>query len=104
MIPDNITFSGGLTINPLDILRPRKVTGGAIPAEWPRVRFPTPAGVTLFKLDNWIIENLTGRYTLYLLPAEGGAEHICTVAFETSMDAVMFRLKGGDRAWREDDG
>lgn len=100
MIPANITFHGGFTINPLDILRPRKVSSGAIPAEWPRVRFRVPTGAPLYNLDNWIIANLLGRYTLYILPGEGG-ESICVLAFETSMDAVMFRLKGGERAWQE---
>lgn len=101
MIPDIIRYTG-LDIEPQAILDPRKHRG-PIPASWTRVRFEYGGG-RLHGFERWLMTNINGRFAYYEYNAStpDGIKQIVVVAFEDMPDAVMFRLKEGETAWRPD--
>lgn len=106
MMPEILQFAG-LDVDPQVIVHPRRLRVGAIPESWQRVRFKVSEGNgSLFRIDRWIGVNIPGRwasYNMHLLNEDTGEyETIVVVAFETVSDAVLFRLKEGERAWMEE--
>ena len=106
MIPEIVRFSG-LDVDPHLIFQPRRLRVGLIPESWQRVRFKVSEGNgSLFRIDRWIGVNIPGRWASYSMRLldenEGDYETIVVVAFETVSDAVLFRLKEGERAWMEE--
>ncbi|RYF13341.1 MAG: hypothetical protein EOO77_15670 [Oxalobacteraceae bacterium] len=74
---------------------------GTYPSSWVRHQFKLPpeAYAQLRLIDRWIESNLEGRWGSYSVFAHDAVT--CVIAFEKVTDAVMFRLQGGERAWKE---
>lgn len=100
MIPDKITFTG-LELDPDSVSGPRKLFEGTWPAAWTRHQFELPLESYghLRKIDRWIEQNLEGRWGSYSLYGFENVTYV--IAFEKVTDAVMFRISGGEKAWRE---
>ncbi len=98
MIPRSVTFAGGVSFDPEEFLFPRRLPSSRIvPSSWHRIRFETE-NQSIHELDRWIAQNMQGRWSSYSL-RQGGKTHFY-VAFENLQDAVMFRLQGGETAFR----
>lgn len=102
MIPDLIRYTG-LDIDPQAILNPRKHRG-PIPSSWTRVRFEHAGNLHGF--ERWVVTNTNGRFAYYTfnVSTPDGLKQIVVVAFEDIPDAVLFRLKEGETAWRPEGG
>jgi hypothetical protein len=99
MMAAQVQFSN-YTVNPRDLLVGRVVAGPINPA-WRRVRFEADhtAGVRE-QINRWLAANMNERWALSMTMMRFG-EVTVVVAFESDVDAVMFRLKGGETAWTE---
>src|SRR4051812_49148102 len=98
MLPTQVRFSG-LDLDPRDLLLGRVVSGPIDPT-WRRVRFEVAHGVgngvgkhTIEPLNRWLAANLNARWAIYTVFRF--ANTLIVIAFESDVDAVMFRLKGG---------
>ena len=104
LIPLLVRFTG-LEFDPMDLLQSRQVNHLPIPPEWSRVRFDVKHSDETWekvqqKIERWIQNNTDGRWTMYhILDLE---KRTVVVAFELDVDVVMFRLKSGEIAWREE--
>ena len=98
MIPRTIRFTG-LDIDPMAVLSPRNIRG-IVPPDWSRVCFETDQRCSERLLNRWIGANMEGRWHTTLVCVTFGKRMIA-IAFETDTDAVMFRLKNGETAWKE---
>ena len=97
MIPAIVKFTG-LQIDPWQLLKGRYVTG-IISSNWCRIRFEIDQEGNLDKINRWVSANINGRFASYIIQIRFGLR-IVVIAFEDDPDAVMFRLKGGETAWR----
>lgn len=86
MIPETVTFTD-YTIYPRDLALVRFYTG-PIPIDWTVIRVACAAGEG--KIMEWVLDNVDGRFGIM-----ADWSHV-TLFFETEMDAIMFRLRGGD--------
>jgi hypothetical protein len=119
MRPEVIRFTG-LDLTPEQALFPRKRTTGIYPAEWVRHQWiapvdyassapanfaqlqvasigPSPNLRGLARLDRYIERTLLGQWGSYCVSTPDGLKYV--VLFEQVPDAVMFRLRGGERAF-----
>lgn len=101
MIPDIVQFSD-LDLNPRDIHAPRKHLDGPYPKGWVRHQFVDAEAdwAAIRKIDRWLEQNISGRWGSYSTMTRRGVEYI--LYFENDFDAVMFRLKDGETAWKEE--
>lgn len=103
MIPDKVLFTDH-EVDPRTVLTPRKLFNRPIPAEWTRHQFMVPDGyrlnLSLRTLDQWIETNLVGRWASSSLYTDEGDIFI-VVHFERQNDAVMFRLRDGEKWYEE---
>lgn len=97
MIPERISFTD-LELDPA-VMQPRKKFAGTYPAEWVRHQFTVDHSLypNLRKIDKWLEQNIEGRWGSYTQHGYDGL--VVVIAFESVGDAVMFRLKGGEKAW-----
>lgn len=104
MIPTTVRFTG-LTLNPLDLLygyggRKANFTP---PAHWVRVEFASDHSVErglvrgLERVDSWIASNTAGKWVSH----ESRYGSTIVVLFEDDNDALLFKLMGGETAWKE---
>lgn len=123
MRPETIRFTG-LELTPQQAIHPRKLLTGTYPAEWIRhqwlVGYDEPAQYAstasalgawtaimqskpareltgLPRLDRYIERKLMGRWGSYSVDSPDGTKYV--VLFETTADAVFFRMLGGERAF-----
>jgi len=95
----------GFVFDATDLLTPQPA---AIPPAWRRIRFETENGrlrhLILARLHSWLSVNMTKQWICYAVPpirsVSENTQTIVVVAFEDDTDAVMFRLKGGETAWK----
>jgi hypothetical protein len=99
MMPAQVRFSG-YTVDPRDLLLGRVVKGPINPA-WRRVRFQVENPAMLRWINRWLAANMNERWACYVVPLRFD-DIIVVIAFESDVDAVMFRLKGGETAWKDD--
>lgn len=92
MIPETITYTG-LQLTPSDLVMYR-VHPGPIPVHWTTVIF-RHEGFDERKIIEWVMENIDGRFGVILNYPQA------IVFFENDIDAVMFRLKDGDNAFKD---
>lgn len=73
-----------------------------IPTTWDRVEFVAEwrGGDPTARIDQWIAENIDGRWGLYAVAIEHERWRVVAF-FEDEFAAVMFRLKGGETEWAE---
>lgn len=105
MIPARVAFNGLVIDDPRSVLEGR-LHHGPIPPPWPRVRFTLDdegERASIAMLNVWIGANIGGRWAtcVHTEPADAFAR-VVTLAFERDVDAVWFRLRGGEKAWLED--
>ena len=98
MLPAKVEFTG-LIVEPLSVLSGR-IVSGPIPTEWTRVRFELQNGGSVEKINRWLHSNINQKWASYIVPLRNGVR-VAVIAFESDSDAVMFRLKGGETAWKE---
>jgi hypothetical protein len=98
MRPETIEFTG-LSLTPEQAIRPRKRLVGLYPAEWIRHQWMVEYGADadLNRLDRYIERTLDGQWGSYSIQTVDGLKLV--VLFEQVTDAVMFRLKGGEKAF-----
>ena len=96
MILQTVHFTG-FDVDPISLLEPRRLLG-TIPVDWPRIRFDTDHNYGK-QFDKWLLGSMNYRYAFYTVRL--GGHRTVVVAFERATDAVMFRLKNGERAWAE---
>jgi hypothetical protein len=90
----------GLEIDPEAILEGR-ILRGPVPTTWRRVRFEIDQSGSLERVNRWLTANLQAKWASYIVSINFGSR-VVVVAFEDDTDAVMFRLKGGETAWKTD--
>ena len=102
MIPATVKFTD-LDLEPITALEPRKKFQGTYPVEWIRHQWSLSFDVAgdLKMLDRWLEANMLGRWGSYRAYGTDTVKFV--VLFEQVTDAVMFRLKGGERAFLERD-
>lgn len=100
MIPTKISFTD-LELDPEAVQSPRKIFQGTYPSSWVRHQFQISIESygQLRSIDRWIETNLEGRWGSYSV--YGFDAITVVIAFEKVTDAVMFRLQGGEKAWRQ---
>lgn len=101
MIPEKVRFTG-LTIPATSLLfgyEGRKFHG-VPPAKWQRVEIQHDSadGRELDRIDSWLSKNIEGRWASFAL--QHGAPVV--VFIEDDNDALVFKLKGGETAWRDE--
>ena len=86
MSPKEISFTG-LVISPRELVGNR-IHQGPYPASWIRVvidnDFPDEK-----KIAKWVLENTDGRFGVCY-------QDRATIYFEDDIDAIIFRMRGGD--------
>lgn len=87
MIPETVSFTG-YNVYPRETAIMR-VYHGPVPAAWTLIRVKTEA-YSHSTLESWLLENIDGRFGLLI------NYPYVHIYFENEIDAVMFRLKGGD--------
>ena len=99
MIPDKVSFTG-LDLDPREIHEPRKLFDMPYPVDWVRHQFTLvhPDYGFTRKLDRWLEKNIDGRWGSYV----SSSGQICVIYFEKLNDAILFRLKDGENAWKEE--
>jgi len=100
MIPSTVRFTG-LEIDPMKIIQGRQVRSKPIPLSWTRVRFEADHTASLEKINRWLNDNINDKWHSYMMPM-GFGNRVIVIAFENSSDAVLFRLKSGETAWKTD--
>jgi hypothetical protein len=93
MTPKTVSYTG-YELSNTDLVSSR-VVEGPFPVSWARIVFRMDDFNTR-PLLTWVIENTNGRFgilTGYPLTA---------LYFEDDLDAVLFKLKDGHEAWREE--
>ena len=92
----------GLEIDPMIVLKPRRLSNSPIPADWIRFHFEVEKGTRLTVISKWISswihENSDDHWTMYSFVSND--KEMVVVAFANVSDAMMFKLKGED-AWKE---
>lgn len=100
MIPETINFTG-LSINARDLLNGRGARKAAAPypSDWTRVEFQTDffESKRLERIDAWLEKTIGSKWGSY----QQGSQIV--VMFESDDDAVLFKLMGGDTAWKQED-
>lgn len=87
MIPETVSFTGYKVFPPETAIM--RVYNGPIPATWTVLRVETEY-YTQKSLETWVLDNIDGRFG-YMVNYPN-----VYIYFEKEIDAVMFRLKGGD--------
>lgn len=95
MLPESVRFTG-LTLDPKEILYPRKHFNGSYPPDWVRHQFTREydGRANLKTLDGWLEKNIVGRWGSYSHYKGGTIEFI--VLFEKINDGLMFKLMDGE--------
>ncbi len=101
MIPQSVRFTG-VTIPTADLLfgyGGRKIYF-VPPGNWTRVEInhDHSIGREMDKVDTWLSRSISGRWASHLI------RHGSTVVvlFEDDNDALLFKLLGGETAWKEE--
>src|SRR4051812_26038110 len=95
MLPESVRFTG-LTLDPKDILTPRKKFDGPYPLDWVRHQFAREydGKSNLKSLDAWLEKNIGGRWGSYSNYSGGGIQFV--ILFEKINDGLMFKLMDGE--------
>ena len=95
MLPEAVRFTG-LTLDPKDILTPRKKLVGTYPLDWVRHQFTRDydGRSTLKMLDAWLEKNIVGRWGSYTHYTGGAVQFV--ILFEKINDGLMFKLMDGE--------
>jgi hypothetical protein len=102
MIPEKVQYTG-LEIDPQVIHSPRKIMTGTYPTDWVRYQFESHEWVSTRNIDPYLERILVGRWGSYTVNHDDTNGTTVVIVFELVTDAVMFRLKGGETAWKEDE-
>lgn len=100
VIPDVVKFTN-FDIEPRKVINSR-IHKGAIPSSWMRVRFQVEQDGNIHKINRWLEMNIEGRWSSYIVSMRFN-HRIVVIAFENDNDAVMFNLKGGQTAWKNEE-
>jgi hypothetical protein len=91
MMPETVQFSG-LEVDPVALTR-RRVVHAPFPPTWTRLTVASPS-FDIRKIETWLLENVGGRFGLT-------GNYPVAIYFEDDVDAVMFRLKDGEKILAE---
>lgn len=96
MTPALVRFDG-LEVDPKKMLRRRY--HGPTPPEWTRYQFLIEDCFTdpEYHITDWLKTNIGGRFTINSDTQVSGT--FVVIGFESSTDAVMFKMRGGEKAW-----
>lgn len=100
MIPEKVSFTG-LEIDPRDVHSSRKVFSGTYPSSWTRYAFTVPANkwVSMQDIDRYLENNIVGHWGSYIT-RDSNNNNLVVIVFEHLTDAIMFRMKGGEKEWQ----
>lgn len=93
MIPDTVAFTD-LELNPREMMWFR-VVEGPFPASWAKLLLPPPSHAATRSVIQWTLENVNGRFGVI------DSYPNSAIYFEDTNDAILFRLKDGHEAWKE---
>jgi hypothetical protein len=96
MTPEIVRFDG-LEIYPKKLLERRYI--GPTPVDWVRYQYFLEDCFTdpEYHLTEWLKNNIGGRFTINTDVNIGGS--FIVLGFESQTDAVMFKMRGGEKAW-----
>ncbi len=92
MIPETISYTG-LELSPND-LAVFRVHPGPIPVSWTTISFAHDS-FDERRIIDWVMDNIDGRFGVLLNYPRA------IVFFESEIDAVIFRLKDGENAFKD---
>lgn len=97
MTPALVVFDGGVEIDPKKVLNRRYM--GPTPVEWTRYQFFIDSCFNdpEYNLTDWLKSNTSHRFTINSDVHPGGT--FVVIGFESSTDAVMFKMRDGEKAW-----
>lgn len=103
MVPEIVNYTG-VSVDPRLILNRGRKWNKVIPHEWTRYQFKIDNLFTdnLKYIDKWIENNTIFRWASWAFfdnTTIGSMQVV--LAFENVCDAVVFRMKDGDTAWKE---
>ena len=104
MMPLKVRFTG-LEIDPMDVLSPRRMKNEPIPVSWIRFQFDIERGddTTVIEkwINSWIVLNSDAQWAMYSYREPRAKKDTVVIAFADSSDAMMFKLKDGEIAWKD---
>ena len=92
MLPRTVDFTG-LNIDPLAFFNQRG-NRAVIPCDWQRIYFSSDSWIPKIKINRWLFANIQNDWVSYTATLYG--KGLIAIAFENEIDAVMFRLQGGE--------
>jgi hypothetical protein len=103
MIKDTVEFTD-YTVKGMDIaFSSGKRWQGVWPRHWQRVMITVPRMMDAQnKIFDWLEQNNRGRYGVYQITGDGRDAKL-RIAFENGNDALMFKLRGGHKAYDENE-
>jgi len=104
MIKEKLNFTD-YEIYSDDLLRKTRRVDFAL-SYWTRVVIDIPDSFHIKAIEDWIQDNLSGRWYYYmyskkLFDKSDNYSHRVVFRFETSTDALLFKLSGGHQCYME---